>query len=731
MNVDGLPLPPNAPEPRTCWRIERPRTGLVRLVLDPPHRPKLPLLDVPTLRDLDLALADLADERELVGLVITGRDPLTFAGGADVEGIGSITNDELARRVVAEGQELFQRLHELSKGGGGRVFVVAAVGGPVPGGACELSLACDRIVLANDPKTRIGLPEVKLGIVPGWGGTQRLPRRTGVPAALDLILTGKLVEPQKALSLGIVDRLAQPADLVRIADEIAMGDRPCRRARRSAWKRWFIDRNPVAGAVVAHQAYKSVWKRTRGHYPAPLAALSLVVRAPRMRLGTGLHAERDAVVPLVTSPVTKSLVGLFFAAEAAKKLGEFDGRKAPAIERAAVVGAGTMGGGIARRLALSGVSVRLFDLQPAALDAVKREHARDLKQRVRRRRLQQHEADAAYDRLAITREVVGIARTEFVIEAVAERLDIKRQVLGDWAARMPPGAILATNTSSLSIDAIAEGLAEPERVVGMHFFNPVDRMPLVEVVRGTATSDETIARTARLALDLGKTPVVTRDVAGFLVNRVLGPYLDEAVRLLESGVGPERIDDALLDFGMPMGPCALLDEIGLDIAQHAGASLAAAYGPRMQTSTFLARLLEHEFLGKKSGGGIYLYESDARGRRRKRGVNPRVGAGGRELSHEDIVDRTVLAMANEAVRALEEGVVEDAATLDLATVFGMGFAPFRGGVLRFLDALGPQRAVDRLRAIHGSPDVEQATHRDRFAPAHLLLEHARNGAQFR
>lgn len=732
MNVDGLPQPKNAPEPRTCWRIERPAPGLAQLVLDPPHRPSLAILDVPTLRDLDLALADLGADSELRALVICGRNPLSFAGGADVEAIGTLTDPELARRLVGEGQDLFQRLYKMSKRGGGKLHIVAAVGGPVPGGACELSLACDLIVLTDHAKTRIGLPEVKLGIVPGWGGTQRLPRRIGVPAALDMILAGKLINARKAFKLGVVDRLAKPEDLLRIAGEIALGERKCKRKKRGFFKAVLLDRNPLAGVIIANQARKSVMKQTRGNYPAPLLALPLVVRAPRMLLKNGLKAERETIVPLVTAPVTKSLVGLFFGSEAAKKLGNFEGEKARPIQRAAVVGAGTMGGGIARRLALSGVNVRLFDLAPAALDAVQKEHAKDLAKRVKRRRLQKHEAEAAFDRLELTRDVVGMGRTELVIEAVAERLDIKRKVLGDWAKVLTPGAILATNTSSLSVDAIADGLPDPTRVVGMHFFNPVAQMPLVEVVRGAKTSDEVLARIARLALDLGKTPVVTSDVSGFLVNRLLGPYLDEAIRLVESGVSPERIDSALLDFGMPMGPCELIDEVGLDIARHAGDSLEAAYGARMDGCLFLTSLTEAGFLGKKTSGGIYTYKPDKRGRLRKDEINPRLSASfEREMPHAEIVDRTVLAMANEAVRALSEGVVADAATLDLATVFGTGFAPFRGGVLGYLDSVGAARVADRMTAIATSTELESAVRRQRFEPAELLLEHAKTNARFR
>jgi 3-hydroxyacyl-CoA dehydrogenase/enoyl-CoA hydratase/3-hydroxybutyryl-CoA epimerase len=309
---------------------------------------------------------------------------------------------------------------------------------------------------------------------------------------------------------------------------------------------------------------------------------------------------------------------------------------------------------------------------------------------------------------------------------------VKRAVLGEIAGLAAEGAILATNTSSLSVSAIAEGIPRPERVIGLHFFNPVKRMPLVEIVRGQATSDEAVARVARLALDLGKTPVVVADVAGFLVNRVLGPYLDEAIRMVEAGLDPGEIDAALVRFGMPMGPCELVDEVGLDIAQHAGASLEAAYGPRMRTTRYLASRVEAKELGKKSGAGLYRWGKGRDGRPEKHGRNPRLGdRGGSSLGEDDVIDRCVLAMANEAARCLEEKVVATPSELDLATVFGTGFAPFRGGILRYMDSRGVPEIAIRLRALQEAPDVApNPDRRARFEPCALLAEMARSGARF-
>jgi len=733
IDLAGLPLPPNPPAPGSSVRIERPRAGLARLVLDPPHRPKIAVFDVPLLVDLDLAVTELERDGALRALVITGRGPLSFCAGADVETIAALTDPSLVRRFVAEGQKLFQRVHRLGRDGGGRVSTIAAVGGPVPGGACEIALACDRIVLADHEKTRIGLPEVKLGIFPAWGGSQRLPRRIGVPAALGAILSGRLYTAREALRLGLADRLAHPEYLLRVAEAIALGQEHCPRRGSSGVKKALVDRNPIAAVFLAQRARSAVTRETHGHYPAPLAVIPLVVAAPRRSLSEGLEHELEAVQPLASSPVSKNLLRLFLLSEEQKRLGEYpESTPARGFPRAGVIGAGIMGGAIASLLAERGIDVRLRDLDRRALDAAALQHRAEIEKSLHKRRLKRHEAHAAIDRLETTTDAAGFARCGIVVEAVAEKIEVKRAVFGELARLLAPDAVLATNTSSLSVDAIGEGIPGPERVVGLHFFNPVRRMPLVEVVRGKETSDEVVARISRLALDLGKTPVVVADVAGFLVNRVLGPYLDEAVRLVEAGLDPDEIDAALVRFGMPMGPCELLDEVGLDIAMHAAASLEAAYGPRMRASRYLAPRVEARELGKKNGAGLYRWGPARDGRPEKLGRNPHLGdRGDLALGEEEIVDRCVLALANEAARCLEEKVVAKPSELDLALVFGTGFAPFRGGILRFMDARGIPEVVIRLRSLQEARDIApSADRRARFEPCALLSELARTGGRF-
>ncbi len=734
IDVTGLPMPAGAPAPGTCVRVEQPEPGLVRIVLDPPHR-KLPVLDLPLLRDLDVAIEKVERDATAKGLVITGRDARTFAAGADIDAIAALTDPALVERVVAIGQNLFQRIAALSTTREGFVSV-AAIGGAAPGGAFELGLACSFIVACDVKETRIGLPETQLGILPGWGGSTRLPRRVGVPLALEVILTGRLFNAREARRKGLVDRTCFPEDLLRVASNIAMKREHLERSSRGM-SEWLVDKNPLATAIIASKAREQVLARTRGAYPAPLAAIDIVSHAPRRSIENSLLAEREAVSALAVGPVCKNLIRIFGMSEAAKKLKLLpDGTAAVSPTHVGVLGAGVMGRAIASLSAERGAWTRLFDIAPAALDVALLEHRADVDKSKKRRKIERSEADAAIDHLDVARELSGFAQCGIVVEAVAERLDVKHKVFGDIARQVHDGAILATNTSSLSVDAIAAGLPHPERCAGLHFFNPVKRMPLVEIVRGKQTDARTIATCAAFALALGKTPVVVADQAGFVVNRLLGPYLDEALRLFAGGVDPAKIDHALREFGMPMGPLELLDEVGFDIAQHAAKSLHAAYGERMSPTTVLDALIAQKRLGKKSGQGFYVHTDDKKKQKPRLASDlarfvpadaPRVGP----LEEKAIAERTVLAMVAEAARALEDKAVGSARELDLATVFGMGFPPFRGGLLVWADTLGAATIVARLEALAREPDVAaRPGGKARFDPPASLRDMARDGGTF-
>lgn len=693
-------MPDDAPEAGACIRIERPEPGLAVVILDPPHR-SLAVLDAPLLRDLDAAVTELKTDKDLRGVVFAGREPLQFAAGADVAGISGITDKPAALEVVRFVHDIFQRITEL------KVTSVAAVGGPVPGGAFELSLACDWIVAADDPKTRIGLPETMLGIIPGWGGSHRLPRRVGIPTALDAILSGRLYAARAAKKKGFVDRLTYPDRLREIACEVAMGRMKLKRRKRGA-SYWLIDRNPLMRLIVDGKVTKQVEKKTRGFYPAPIVAKDLVLANYSANPKQMIEREAKAVADLVVGPVCKSLVGIFFASEAAKKYARGTKELRPRkLQRGAVIGGGVMGGAIAGSMAEKGLDMRLIDLSRDALDAALLDQVQTITKKRKRRRMKPHLADAAIDRLTVSQEMDGLARAEIVLEAVAERMDVKRTVLQNVCSQVAEDCLIATNTSSLSVTEMAEGLPHPERVVGMHFFNPVRKMPLVEIVKGEQTSEQAAVEVAALAARMGKTPVVVKDVAGFLVNRLLGPYLDEAVRLFVAGVDPERLDRLMLDFGMPMGPLRLLDEVGLDIATHAAQSLHEAYGERMIPCAGIQAMASDKRLGVKTGWGFYRHPKG-------KGNQPELSSdlasyqheeSARDLTDDAVRDRLILAMVNEAARCMAEQVTATATELDLATVFGMGFAPFRGGLLHYAEAEGWASIVARLEAIASAPDV--------------------------
>lgn len=726
MDLSRFPAPDDAPEPGACVRIERPEEGLAVVVFDAPHR-SFSVLDAPLLRDLDAALTELEGDRSLTGVVFRGRSTEQFLAGADVEAIAKITDPQVVREAVIAVHGLFARIERLAP------RTVAAVGGPVPGGAFELSLCCDLILATDSSSTRIGLPETQLGIIPGWGGSHRLTWRVGIPTALDAILTGRLYPAKKAMKLGMVDRLTKAEYLGAIAADLAMGRKRVARPKRGA-KELLVDRNPLAKAVIRRQAKAMVDAKAHGNYPAPYRALEVVLDAPGKSLDEAARAEAEAVAELATGPVCKSLVSIFFASEAAKRTAKrADGSAPEPMEEAAVVGGGVMGAGIASLMATRGLEVRLADLSRAALDTATFEHRADIEKKRRRRRLSRGKANAAMDRLSTTVGITGVGGADIAVEAVAEVMGVKTKVFGTLAEAMATDAILATNTSSLSVSELQRALPHPERVVGMHFFNPVKAMPLVEIVRGELTSEETITRTAALAVRLGKTPVVTRDVPGFLVNRLLAPYLDEAVRLFVDGVSPVRIDRLLVKFGMPMGPFTLLDEVGLDIGAHVARSLFDGYGVRMTPTDALGSMMGPERLGKKTGKGFYRHP---RGKKAKPEIMDDLSSfqrGTRAMSMSDtqITERIVLAMIAEGARAFEERVVDTPGEFDLATVFGTGFAPFRGGLLRFADTLGAARVVELLERHRAMPDVaERGEASARFAVPDVLQQQVSSGQGF-
>lgn len=671
-----------------------------------------------------------AREGRAKAVVIRSGKTGSFIAGADIDAIADVEDPEVAREQVRTGQSIYDDLASLP------VPTVAAIHGFCVGGGVEMSLACDHRVLSDSKKTNLSLPEVQLGILPAWGGTTRLPRLVSLQAALDMLLTGKKVDARKAKRIGLASDVL-PADLFpeTVRDfTLAVVENPERGApKKPKLSTRLLEATRPGRKIVLHMARKEVMKKTGGHYPAPLRILDVLDANLSKSVEESLAAEATAAAELLVSPVCKNLVHVFHMREATRKgtgLSEEADAEPRTVEMVGVLGAGVMGGGIGQLVASRGMRVYMKDIRHDAVTGGL-QHARALVDKaVSRRKLTEREGAQQMERIAGGVEYHGLSAADLVVEAIVEKMDVKKAVLAETEEHVSPECVIATNTSSLSVAEMATALKRPERFCGMHFFNPVHRMPLVEVVRGPESSDEAVTTVYRLALDLGKVPVVTLDGPGFLVNRILGPYLNEAGFLLQDGFSVEAVDRVAKDFGMPMGPLRLVDEVGIDVSRHAGESLREALGSRMESASVLVELGETDRLGRKSGLGFYRYEDG-----KEKGVDPSVyaelpsasGSRGRgDLTEEDegmIRRRLLLAMINEAARILDDGIVRSAQDVDLAMIMGTGFPPFRGGLLRFADTLHTRGLLDRLEKL-------RTEHGERFAPAPALERLAAEDRRF-
>jgi 3-hydroxyacyl-CoA dehydrogenase/enoyl-CoA hydratase/3-hydroxybutyryl-CoA epimerase len=665
--------------------------------------------DRATLDELEAHLGELETTPNLRGVILTSAKAKIFIAGADLNSFANADEQTLGD-LVDRGHRIFTRLARLP------VPSVAAINGVCLGGGLEIALACDWRVASTDKSTKLGLPETQLGILPAWGGSVRLPKLIGLPAALGLILTGKQLVAAQALKLGVVDDVTHPEYLLDAARKLlGLGKR--KRTKAPGW----TSRAPLISFVAA-KARRDVMSKTRGHYPAPLKAIEVCAAAVGEPLEAGLKAERAAFLELVRTPQCRNLMNVFFLQERAKKLAVPDVTPQP-VRRAAVIGAGTMGAGIAQWVSARGLPVRMKDVSPEALargmNAIQNVYADAVKRKV----FTLAEATAGLDRVTPIHVELPMRDVDLVIEAALEKLDVKQDVFRRLESQVGPSTVLATNTSAISIDTIADALQRPERLVGLHFFNPVHRMQLVEVVRGPRTSPAALATAVQFAKSIGKLPVIAKDSPGFLVNRILLPYMVEAVWLFTEGCSAEEIDRLMLDFGMPMGPLRLCDEVGLDVAQHVAKDLERRLPQGVPINDTLEKMVAKGWLGKKSGRGFYNHQ--AKGGRSV--PNPEVGflQTAKPRSHDAAtrLDRMVLIMVNEAARVLAEEVVSSPEDVDFGMIMGTGWAPFRGGPLRYADARGVTEIVQRLDTL----GREVAPH---FTPAAYVRELAQAGRGF-
>jgi 3-hydroxyacyl-CoA dehydrogenase/enoyl-CoA hydratase/3-hydroxybutyryl-CoA epimerase len=702
---------PNSAAQRTIRKSVR-DDGICILTFDRPAS-SANIFDRRALAELGEELDLIATDSKIKGLVLNSAKRSIFIAGADIKAMSENASPEDIGKLVELGQDVMNRLAALP------FPTAAAIHGAAVGGGYELCLACDYRVASNDKATKIGLPETLLGILPAWGGSTRLPRLIGLPKALDIILAGKTVAAKPALKRRMVDELVYKEYLTEAAIKIL------RRGKRKS-NAHLLTNNALVAKAIAVRVRSQLLKKTRGHYPAVLEALDVVTRGVSRSIADSLALERESIIRLVQGDTCRNLIRIFLLQERAKKqtipwVGPATELKP--IKHTAVVGAGVMGAGIAQWLSSRQLPVILRDINTEQVAKGMATIAKTYKDGAKRHVFTSLEVRNGLDRIYPAPSEVPLRNVDLVIEATVEKLDLKKKIFQSLDKLAGEETILATNTSALPISELAASTHRPERVLGLHFFNPVHRMQLVEIVAARQTSPEVLQRALSFVQQIGKLPVVVKDSPGFVVNRILMPYLIEAGNLFEAGASIEDLDKAMLDFGMPMGPMRLLDEVGIDVALHVAQTIAANYGDRMRVPELLSKMSQAGLLGKKSGRGFYLH---AKGKEPT--PNPEaIALSSRNTQHAtrgiDLQERMVLLMVNEAARCLEEEIVPDPADIDFAMIMGTGFAPFRGGPLRYADSVGISNIVASMTRLVESG----ATH---FAPCGLLRDLAAIGKNF-
>ena len=696
--------------------VERRPDGVAVVVLDHPTK-AVNTLSPAVVEEFNQKVAPLLDEDDVRAMVVVSAKADTFIAGADLELIEGLGEAEISN-MSREGNALLERIFTSKKP------VVAAVHGAALGGGLEIALACHYILATDDPKTVLAQSEVMLGLLPAGGGTQRLVERVGLVAALPMLLTGKRVRARRAKKMGLVDAITTPGGIAetgaRAALALADGSLKCRSRKKNLMDRFAA--TAPGRAIVLRKARQQVARQTRGLYPAPPAILECVETGLKKGRVVGLACESDYFGKLAVSPESRNLVRLFHAMNEAKK--GIDGDVGE-VGRLAVLGAGFMGAGVASvSLGLCPVVVR--DLSDEVLGTAARSIDDGLKRQVRSGAIRRVEADRRRSRLFLTTEADDLEGADLVIEAVFEDLDLKRRVLAEVEERVADDAVFASNTSALPIGKIAADARHPERVIGMHYFSPVPKMPLLEIVVAEQTAPWATATAHALGTAQGKTCIVVKDGPGFYTTRILAPYLNEAVLLVEEGARIEDVDRAMRDFGYPVGPLALVDEVGIDVGAHVAQDLGHAFADRgLEGSGAMPKLYESGLHGRKNGRGFYLYPKK---KKAKKQANRKIydllgGKERRSVPAVEIQDRLALLMVNEAVHCLQEGVISSPRDGDLGAILGLGFPPFRGGPFRYADSVGRGAIASRLEEL-------AEKHGRRFEPASILMETVENPGKF-
>ncbi|HZV04064.1 MAG TPA: 3-hydroxyacyl-CoA dehydrogenase NAD-binding domain-containing protein [Gemmataceae bacterium] len=678
-------------------RLEMLDGSIALLIIDQPGS-RANTLGQAMLAELEEMVAKLHARTDLRGLIFRSGKPGMFIAGADLRELGGAPQDaDTTRKMVKQGLDIIASIEALP------YPTVAAIEGACMGGGLEVAMGFDYRLASTHPKTEIGLVETKIGLIPGWGGTQRLPRLIGPSLAAEMICAGETAKAERARQIGLVFDAVPPE---RLQDEAV---RLLHEARRSdEWKALRKRKQQPVGLSEEQQSFTfavaraQVMAKTGGQYPAPLAALEAIAKGCNLTLEEGVKIETEQFVKLVGSPISRNLIAVFFMTQRLQKdTGVRDTSVQPkTVQQVGVLGAGIMGSGIAAAHVRRGIPALLLDNVPAALEKGIGTITKSLQGRVEIGRMSPAEAAGALARLSTSMTPNALADREVVIEAIIENEEAKVNIYRQVQKVLRPDAILASNTSTISITRMAQSVERPQQFAGMHFFNPVDRMQLVEVIRGDKTSDETVVTLVALAKRIGKTPIVVRDCPGFLVNRILFPYLNESLVLLQEGANPRAIDKAATAFGMPMGPITLNDLVGLDTSLYAGRVINTAFADRAAPTRILDELVKAGRLGQKSGAGFYSYAKGSRGVDDPafEAILAKCRTGGRQIGNEEITDRLFLPMLTEASRVLSEGIVREPGDVDMGLILGIGFPPFRGGILRWADSLGIGKVLEKLKA---------------------------------
>ncbi len=680
------------------------------------------------LKELEAKIEE-ASKKEIKLLKLTSGKEGIFIAGADLHSFEPAFKDpSKAQEIISTGHRVFDKLSALP------FPTVAVINGACLGGGLECALSCTFIVVTDSPKTVLGLPETTLGIIPGWGGTQRLPRRVGLSEGLDMILSGKMVPALKAWKMKLADAIVPAEFQKEKTDEFIRtlltpeGTKKAKdRRKNKPLLKKFLDDSIPGRALVFYKAKQALMEKTKGRYPAPLLAFDLIKSTISLPLSEGLKKEAECFVTGIPKGflLAKDLIRLFFTQEALKKeTGAPQGTETLKIENTAVIGAGTMGASLGWLFADKNYPVRLKDISWELLGKGMEQVRAQFQKGLKAKKLTPCQFDRRFQLVGGTIDYSGFQHADLILEAATENLNLKRTLFAEVEAVCKRDAVIASNTSSLTIDAMAESLRYPDRFVGMHFFNPVAKMPLVEVVAGKHTSPKAIATAVDFCRKVGKTPIVVKDCPGFLVNRIFLLGANEAIRMLEEGFSMDELDKVLKEFGMPMGPFTLADEVGNDVTYKVAEVFERAYGERMHPPIILSLLNENKLYGKKCGQGFYIYNKD------KATINPKVkellsglNRPQGQLRSDDILPRFLYGMINEASRCLEERIVEKAEYLDLALILGIGFPPFRGGLLAYADTIGTKKITADLHEFEKRYGM-------RFAPSKLLQKMAENDEPF-